>query len=376
MIFFSKPSITALEKEYILDAIENNRISGDGKYTKLVYEQFSKRFHIKNMLLTTSGTAALEMSSILINLKPGDEVILPSFTFASTANAFILRGAKPIFCDIRSDTMNMDERLIEELITDDTKAICTIDYAGVPSEMTMINYIAKKHNLFVIEDAAQAVGSYYDGRPAGTLADFGCFSFHDTKNYSMGEGGALICNREEYQERAENIREKGTNRSKLLKGLIDKYTWIDIGSSFLPSDILAAILCAQMERFDEIMEKRMNIWNTYQELLIPLEDQEFLRRPIIPGNIRHNAHMYNIILPNDKIRTKLINYLREKEIYAYICYVPLHTSLMGKKLGYKASMCPVTEDYGERVLRLPLYPEMTKNDAQYVVSMITQFFDN
>ncbi len=371
MIKFNKPSITEKEINKVVDCLKGNSIlSGDGKYTTEVYEQFKKRFDIDNMLLTTSGTTALEMASILINLGPGDEVITPSFTFSSTVNAFLLRGAKPIFCDIREDTFNIDENLIENLITPKTKAIYAVDYAGFPCEMDKINEIANRHGLFVIEDAAQAVGSTYKGRYAGTLTEFGCFSFHETKNYVMGEGGAIVVNEDKYMERAEIIREKGTNRRNVLRGLVDKYTWHDIGSSFLPSDVLAAILSAQMERYDEILEKRMNIWNTYYKGLGTLEKEGLLRRPVLPKEIEHNAHMFCIVLPNEEIRTNLINSLKEKGIASYICYVPLHSSPYGRKLGYTPEMLPVTEDLGKRILRLPLYVDMTTGDAEFVVSSI------
>ena len=374
MIKFNKTSITALEEKYMIDALHNNNISGDGKYTKLVYEQFQKRFGITDMLLTTSGTAALEMAAILADLSIGDEVIVPSFTFSSTVNAFLLRGARPVFCDIRLDTMNIDENLIESLITNKTKAIFTVDYAGIPCEMNVINQIAQKYKLFVIEDAAQAVGSYYNEKPAGTLSEFGCYSFHETKNYTMGEGGALVINKKKYMDRAEIIREKGTNRRQMLQGLVDKYSWHDVGSSFLPSDILAAILYAQMERFDEITQRNMIIWETYHILLIPLEQKEQLRRPILPSNIIHNAHKYNVILPSEKKRYNLINYLCEKDILAYICYVPLHSSPMGRSMGYKIESCPITEECGKRVLRLPLHPNMKIDDVHYVVEQIQTFF--
>ena len=248
MIPFNKASITNREEQNLIDALHNSKLSGDGNYTMKVYEQLKKRFGLENVLLTTSGTTALEMASLLIDLQPGDEVIAPSFTFSSTVNAFLLRGAKPVFCDIREDTFNMDERLIERLITPNTRAIYCVDYAGVPCEMDTINAIAKKHGLFVIEDAAQAIGSTYKGRYAGTLSEFGCYSFHETKNYVMGEGGAIVLNEAQYKERAEIIREKGTNRRQVLKGWVDKYTWHDIGSSFLPSDLLAAVLSAQLDR--------------------------------------------------------------------------------------------------------------------------------
>ena len=371
MIKFNKPSITELEINKVVDCLNGNSIlSGDGKYTTEVYEHFKKRFHIDNMLLTTSGTTALEMASILIDLEPGDEVITPSFTFSSTVNAFLLRGANPVFCDIREDTFNIDENLIEDLITSKTKAIYAVDYAGFPCEMDKINEIANRHGLFVIEDAAQAVGSTYKGRYAGTLTEFGCFSFHETKNYVMGEGGAIVVNEDKYMERAEIIREKGTNRRNVLRGLVDKYTWHDIGSSFLPSDLLAAILSAQMERYDEILEKRMNVWNTYYNGLECLEKEGLLRRPVLPEGIEHNAHMFCIVLPDEVTRTKLINSLKEKGISSYICYVPLHSSPYGQKLGYTPEMLPVTEDLGKRILRLPLYVDMTIEGAEFVVETI------
>ncbi len=373
MIRFNKPSITEKERNNVLEAMSDDHIlSGDGKFTMKVYRQFEERFGIKNMLLTTSGTTALEMASILIDLEPEDEVITPSFTFSSTVNAFLLRGAKPVFCDIREDTFNIDEAKIEALITPKTKAIYAVDYAGFPCEMDTINEIAERHGIFVIEDAAQAVGSTYKGRYAGTLTEFGCYSFHETKNYVMGEGGGIVVNEEKYMERAEIIREKGTNRRNVLRGLVDKYTWHDIGSSFLPSDMLAAILSAQMDRYDEILEKRMNIWNIYYHKLKELEEKELLRRPVLPEGIKHNAHMFCIVLPSEDIRTDLINRLREKEIASYICYVPLHSAPYGLKLGYTPEMLPITEDLGKRILRLPLYADMTSEDAHTVVEAIAE----
>lgn len=373
MIKFNKPSITEKEKNNVLEAMDGtNILSGDGKFTTKIYQQFEERFGIKNMLLTTSGTTALEMASILINLEPGDEVITPSFTFSSTVNAFLLRGAKPVFCDIREDTFNIDENLIEGLITPKTKAIYAVDYAGFPCEMDKINEIANKYGLFVIEDAAQAVGSTYKGRYAGTLTEFGCYSFHETKNYVMGEGGAIVVNEDKYMERAEIIREKGTNRRNVLRGLVDKYTWHDIGSSFLPSDVLAAILSAQMDRYEEIFEKRMNVWNTYYNGLKDLEDKGYLRRPYLPADIEHNAQMFCIVLPSEEKRTHLINKLKEKGIASYICYVPLHSAPYGLKLGYTPEMLPVTEDLAKRILRLPLYVDMTSEDAMYVVDSIKE----
>ena len=374
MIPYNKVSITSLEERYLLDALHNSKLSGDGKYTMRVYKQLADRFGIKNMLLTTSGTTALEMSAILIDLEPGDEVIVPSFTFSSTVNAFLLRRAIPVFCDIRPDTFNMDENLIEDLITPKTKAIYCVDYAGVPCDMDKINAIAEKHGLFVIEDAAQAVGSTYKGQYTGTLSEFGCYSFHETKNYAMGEGGAIVLNEEKYLERAEIIREKGTNRRQVLEGWTDKYTWYDIGSSFLPSDLLAALLCAQLDRYDEIMEKRLYIWNYYHECFALIEKEGKLRRPIIPKDVEHNGHMYNIVLPSDQLRTELVDFLKSNGIMAYICYVPLHSAPMGRKLGWKPEDCPITEDYGQRVLRMPLYSEMSEQDVERVCSSVEAFF--
>lgn len=375
-ILNSKASITPLEEEYLLDALRHSKLSGDGKYTAKVYRQFDELFGIKRMLLTTSGTASLEMASLLINLEPGDEVIAPSFTFSSTINAFLLRGANPVFCDIRRDTMNLDETLIEGLVTPRTRAIYCVDYAGVPCEMDAINEIADRYGLHVIEDAAQAVGSYYRDKPAGTLSEFGCYSFHETKNYVMGEGGAIVLNEDKYMERAEIIREKGTNRKNHLKGLVDKYTWHDIGSSYLPSDLLAALLSAQMERFNEIMSKRSLVWDTYQKELELLEKQGYLRRPIVPGHIRHNAHMYNIILPSDRVRSHVIKKLKEHDIFSYICYVPLHSAPIGQKLGFRAEDCPVTEEYGATVLRLPLHAEMHDKDVHQVLQHLVQALEN
>ena len=374
MIPFNKATITDLEERYVLDAMKNSKLSGDGKYTMRVYEQIKERFGIENILLTTSGTTALEMSAILIDLEPGDEVIVPSFTFSSTVNAFLLRRAKPVFCDIRPDTFNMDENLIESLITPKTRAIYCVDYAGIPCDMDVINAVADKHGLFVIEDAAQSIGSKYKGRWCGTLSEFGCYSFHETKNYVMGEGGAIVLNEEKYLDRAEIIREKGTNRRQVLKGWTDKYTWHDIGSSFLPSDILAAVLSAQLDRYDEIMEKRMRVWNAYHTELVPLEERGCLRRAIVPDYAEHNGHMYNIVLPTDEIRTRLVDFLKERGIMAYICYVPLHSAPMGRRLGNKAKDCPVTEDLGNRVLRLPLYADMTEEDTAKVIAGVNEFF--
>ena len=375
MIRFNKASITELEKKNVIDAMENSILSGDGKYTSKVYEQFKERFGIQNMLLTTSGTTALEMASILIELEPGDEIIVPSFTFSSTVNAFLLRGARPVFCDIRKDTMNIDENLIEDKITKNTKAIYAVDYAGIPCEMDKINEIANKHGLFVIEDAAQAVGSTYKGKYAGTLTEFGCYSFHETKNYAMGEGGAIVINQEKYMDRAEIIREKGTNRRQVLRGCVDKYTWHDIGSSFLPSDILAAILSAQMERYDEIMAKRMNIWNIYHEQLVRLEKEKKLVRQFVPDNVEHNAHMYYIKLDNIEERTKFINYMKENDILTVFHYIPLHSAPAGREYGVFAGEDKYTTKESERIVRLPLYYNMGET-VDEVISKVYKYFES
>lgn len=370
MIPFNKPTISETEKAYVIDALNNNRISGDGKYTFYVYERFREILGIENVLLTTSGTTALEMAAILSELSPEDEVIVPSFTFSSTANSFMLRNARPIFCDIRRDTLNIDECKVEELISSKTKAIFAVDYAGIPAEMEALKDISKKHGLFLIEDAAQAVGSYYHNKPAGTLGDFGCYSFHETKNYSMGEGGAIVINNPLYINRAEIIREKGTNRRQVLNGLTDKYTWHDIGSSFLPSDILAAVLYGQLERYDEIMKKRLSVWETYHHELKELEGDGLVTLPVVPEGVKHNGHAYNIILRSADERNHLVDKLREADIYAYICYVPLHSAPMGRRIGYSPEQCPVTEDLGYRTLRLPLYADMSEEDGMLVVDNI------
>lgn len=371
-INFNEPTITDLEEKYLLDSLHSLHLTGDGKYTKKVNQFFYDRFSIKHFLLTTSGTDSLEMASLLFELHEGDEVIVPSFTFSSTVNAFMLRGARPVFCDIREDTFNIDERKIESLITERTRAICVVHYAGVPCEMDKIIEIAEKYGLVVVEDAAQAVGSTYHGKVAGTIAEFGCYSFHATKNYAMGEGGAIIVRDDVIRERAEIIREKGTNRHQLMLGMVDKYSWHDIGSSFLPSDLLAAILCAQLERFDEIFEKRTSVWNGYQRRLKAYESDSLLRCPIVPDGCMHNAHMYNVLLPEGIDRGAVINELREKGVGAVICYVPLHSAPYGLRLGNKVDMCPITESCASRIVRLPLHCNLTDEDLDIVTdSLIT-----
>lgn len=366
MIYFTKPSITDLEKRYIMDALDTHKICGDGKYTKKCNEWFKENCNISNFLLTTSGSHSLDLAAILAGLKSDDEVIVPSYTFVSTANAFMLRGAKPVFVDIDEKTMNIDANLIEEKITPKTKAIFPVHYAGVSCDMDKIMQIAKKYNLQVIEDAAQGVLAYYKGKPLGTIGDYGCFSFHETKNYCMGEGGGIVVKDDNKFKEAEIVREKGTNRSQFIRGTVDKYTWHEVGSSFLPSDILAALLLAQLERSEEIMQKRMHIWNTYNDAFLELEKQGKLIRPYIPEYAKHNAHMYYIILPTEEIRNKVMDKLKQKEISSVFHYIPLHTSPMGLKLGYKQGDLPKTEEYSARLLRLPLYADMSEEEIEKV----------
>ncbi len=372
MIPFTKTSITKLEKEYIEQALESNKICGDGNFTKKCTKWFEENNNIRNLLLTTSGTHSLELASLLADLKPGDEVLLPSYTFVSTADAVLLRGAKPVFVDIDKRTFNMDANLIEEKITSKTKAIYPVHYAGVSCDMDRILEIAKKYNLIVVEDAAQGVLAYYKDKPLGTIGDYGCFSFHETKNYVMGEGGAIIVKDDEKFKKAEIIREKGTNRSQFIRGDVDKYTWHEVGSSYLPSDILAALLYGQLERADEIMEKRMRVWNYYNANLEELEKQGKLVRPYIPSYSKHNAHMFYIVLPTEKIRNNLMTKLKEKGISATFHYIPLHTSPMGQRLGCKKGELPVTEEYAGRLLRLPLYADMKQEEMEFVCKSIKE----
>lgn len=372
MIPFTKISITDVEKEYIYEALTNSKICGDGVFTKKCNEWFKENCIISNFLLTTSGTHSLELAALLAELKEGDEVILPSYTFVSTADAILLRGAKPVFVDIDKKTLNIDEDLIEKKITKKTRAIFVVHYAGVACNMDKIMEIAKKHNLIVIEDAAQGVLAYYKDKPLGTIGDYGCYSFHETKNYVMGEGGAIIVKDDKKFEKAEIIREKGTNRSQFIRGEVDKYTWHEVGSSYLPSDILSALLYGQLTRADEIMNKRMNIWNLYYKSFEDLEQQGKLIRPYIPDYAKHNAHMFYIILPTEEKRNKVITKLKENGISAVFHYVPLHTSPMGRRLGYKKGDLPVTEEYANRLLRLPLYADMTEEENNYVINKIKE----
>lgn len=370
---FNKPCLSGNEIHYIEDAISNMHISGDGKYTKLSQKLIEEKFYAKKALLTTSCTHALEMAAILLDIKDGDEVIMPSYTFVSTANAFVLRGAKPVFVDIRPDTKNIDENLIEEKITKRTKAIVPVHYAGVACEMDKIMSLAKKYNLYVVEDAAQGVGAKYKERYLGTIGDIGCFSFHETKNIICGEGGAIVINDEKFIERAEIIREKGTNRSKFFRGEVDKYTWVDVGSSYLPSDILAAFLYAQLESMDKINEARRRIYYKYFDAFKDVQDVEL---PFIPENCTSNHHMFYLLMRSENERNNLISYLSEKGIKSVFHYVPLHSSPMGLQLGYKGGDLPVTEEISSRLLRLPFYNDITDESQEYVINSVKNYIGN
>ncbi len=375
MIPFNKPLFIGTEIEYIKEAILNNKICGDGSFTRKCNEWIERKSNTAKALLTTSCTHALEMASILSEIKNGDEVIMSSFTFVSTADAFVMRGAKIVFVDIRPDTMNINENLIEAAITSKTKAIVPVHYAGVACEMDKIMAIAKKHNLLVIEDAAQGVMSTYKGKTLGSIGDFGCYSFHETKNYSSGEGGAILIKDKKNAERAEIIREKGTNRSKFWRGEIDKYTWVDFGSSYLPSELNAAYLYAQLEKADKINERRVEIWNLYKELLLPLRELGKIDLPIIPKECSHNAHMFYIKVKNIEERTELIKFLHKYDVNAVFHYIPLHTSPAGLKFGIFHGEDIYTTKESERLLRLPMYYELTEEQIRYVISKIKEFYN-
>ena len=362
------------ETEYIKEAVEKNgMICGDGPFTKKCSQSMKDRFQTKNVLLTTSCTHALEMAAFLADIQPGDEVIMPSYTFVSTADAFVLRGATCVFVDIRPDTMNIDETKIEEAITEKTKAIVPVHYAGVSCAMDEIMAIAKKYNLKVVEDAAQGVNAFYKGKALGTIGDFGCYSFHETKNYSMGEGGAILFQDDRYLEPAEILREKGTNRSQYFRGQIDKYTWVGYGSSYLPSDMNAAYLWAQLEEADKINDKRLSIWNFYHEELKELEDKGVLERPYIPEYATHNAHMYYIKVKDLRVRTKLLAYLKERGILSVFHYVPLHSATAGKKFGRFHGEDVYTTKESERLCRLPMYYSLSLEEAAEVVKALKEF---
>lgn len=374
MIPFNVPPVTGKEINYINKAIKSGKICGDGTFTKKCTEYLENYLETK-VLLTTSCTSSLEMSALLCNIKPLDEVILPSYTFCSTADAFVQRGAKLVFVDIRKDTLNIDETKIEHAITEKTKAIICVHYAGVSCEMDEIIKIAKKYNLKVVEDAAQAIFSTYKGRKLGTIGDFGCFSFHETKNLSMGEGGGISINTNlaDY-EKAEIIREKGTDRSKFIRGQIDKYTWRDYGSSYLPSDLNAAYLYAQLTESNKIQQNRMNIWNKYKSSLKILEENNKITLPVIPEECKHNAHIFYFITKSLEERTKLISFLKQNEIQAVFHYIPLHSSPAGIKFGRFDGKDEITTEYSERLIRLPLYYGLKDEDQNKVIENVLKFY--
>lgn len=352
---FNRPYMTGREFVYIAEAHANGMLAGDGPFTKLCHEHLQKQFGSNKALLTHSCTAALEMTALLANIEPGDEVIMPSYTFTSTANAYVLRGGVPVFVDIRPDTLNLDETLVEAAITPRTKAIVPVHYAGVACEMDTLLDIARRRRLMVLEDAAQGVGSSYRGKPLGSLGALGCLSFHETKNVISGEGGALLINDDSLAERAEIIREKGTNRSQFFRGQVDKYTWVDVGSSYLPGELIAAFLWAQLQQGDDITRRRLGIWRHYHEALAPLEERGWLRRPIVPDGCVHNAHMYYVLLPSLAARQEVIRRMRERGVSPVFHYVPLHSSPAGRRFGRAGTPMTHTDELSDRLLRLPLW---------------------
>ena len=375
MIDFNKPPYVGNELEYIRQAVENRKICGDGPFTKRCNAWLEERFHAQKALLTTSGTTALDMAMLLCELKPGDEVILPSYTFSSTATAAVLAGARLVFVDVRPDTMNIDETKIEAAITERTKVIVVMHYAGVACEMDTIMDLARRHGLMVVEDAAQGVMSTYKGRALGTIGDFGCYSFHETKNYSMGEGGALIINNEAYNERAEILREKGTNRSKFFRGQVDKYTWVDFGDSYLPSELNAAYLWAQLLHADEINENRLTSWHRYREAFLPLAEAGKIELQHIPAECTHNAHMFYLKCKNLEERTEFIRFLKENDILAVFHYIPLHSAPAGEKFGRFDGEDVYTTAESERLVRLPMYYGLTEDDQNKVIAKVLEFYE-
>ena len=375
MITFNKPPYAEKAMEYIQDCVKSQKICGDGAYTKKCSEWLEKKTGTAKCLLTTSCTHATELAALLLpDIGPGDEVIMPAFTFVSTADAFVLRGATPVFVDIRPDTMNIDEKLIEDAVTERTKAIVPVHYAGVSCEMDAIMEIAGRHGLAVVEDAAQGIMSTYKNKALGTIGDFGCFSFHETKNYSMGEGGALLIRDPKDVEEAEIIREKGTNRSKYYRGQVDKYTWINYGSSYLPSDMNAAYLYAQLEIAEEINNARLSIWRQYYESLKPLAEENRIQLPTVPEGCVHNGHMFYIKTADIEERTKLIDYLKENGIHAVFHYIPLHTAPAGRKFGRFHGEDRHTTRESERLLRLPMYYGLSEDEVEYICSHVRKFY--
>lgn len=374
MIAFNVPPCVGKEKEYVGEAIDSHKICGDGEFTKKCSQWIERKTGTEKALLTTSCTHATEMAALLSEIQPGDEVIMPSYTFVSTADAFVLRGAKIVFVDIRPETMNIDERLIEKAITKKTKAIVPVHYAGISCKMDEIMDIARRHNLIVIEDAAQGVMSTYKGKALGTIGDYGCYSFHETKNYSMGEGGALLIKDSGNILRAEIIREKGTNRSQFFRGEVDKYSWQAPGSSYLPSELNAAYLWAQLEQADKINEFRLRAWNTYNKELEELSERKVIELPHVPEECSHNAHMFYIKAKDLDERTRLIGHLKRNGVGAVFHYIPLHSSIAGKKLGVFSGEDRFTTKESERIVRLPLYYGISDDDLYYVISKVKEFY--
>ncbi len=374
MVSFNVPPYVGTELKYIQQAVESHKICGDGEFTKRCNEWLQNRFHAQKVLLTTSGTTALDMAMLLCDLRPGDEVILPSYTFSSTATSAVLAGARLVFVDIRPDTMNIDEDKIEDAITDKTKAIIVMHYAGVACNMDKIMEIAHRNGLMVVEDAAQGVMSTYKGKSLGTIGDFGCYSFHETKNYSMGEGGALVINNPAYNERAEILREKGTNRAKFFRGQVDKYTWVDFGDSYLPSELNAAYLWAQLEKADQINENRKNTWDEYWKAFLPLAESGMIGLPTVPTECTHNAHMFYIKCKDLQERSALISYAKERRVSLAFHYVPLHTAPAGYKYGRFFGKDEYTTRESERLVRMPMYYGLTDVDRGQVIDTITQFY--
>ncbi len=375
MINFNEAPFLGNEFDYIKDAIDSKHISGDGKYTKLCNGLLENATTSKKALLTLSCTAALEMSALLLDIKEGDEVICPSYTFVTTASAFALRGAKLVFVDIKPDTCNLDESKIEAAITKKTKAIVPVHYAGVPCDMDKIMAIAKEHNLAVVEDAAQAVGSTYKGKPCGSIASLGCFSFHETKNISSGEGGALLINDEKFIEPAEIIREKGTNRSKFFRGQVDKYTWVELGSSYLPSDMIAAYLYPQLQQMQSINDRRLNIWQKYYDAFKQFADDGKIQLPFIPDYCTHNAHMFYIRLKDLPTRSAFIKHLKDNDIMSVFHYIPLHSSPAGLRYGRTSGDMANTNKISETLVRLPLYYGLDDNTQEYIIEKATEFLN-
>jgi dTDP-4-amino-4,6-dideoxygalactose transaminase len=371
---FNKPFLTGKETQYITEAVNSGKISGDGLFTKKCQEFFEKKYGFKKCLLTTSCTDALEMCAILLDIQPGDEVIMPSYTFVSTANAFVLRGARIIFIDSNSCNPNLDANKIEGVITERTKAIVVVHYAGIACDMDEITRLTKKHNLFLIEDAAQAIDSFYKGKPLGSFGHLGAFSFHETKNIISGEGGMLVINDPKFIERAEIIREKGTNRAKFFRGEIDKYGWVDIGSSFLPSDVIAAFLFAQLENIATVQAKRKTLWNKYHQRLKPLADKGYFVMPFVPDYATNNAHMFYIVCRNLQERTDLIEHFKNNDILAVFHYQSLHKSAFYKDYNNSPTELTYSDQYTDCLLRLPLYYELTESQVEFICRQIESFY--